>query len=110
MDCKCGKCGHEWTTKRRKNCEDKKPKCCPGCKSYTWEKRRTVDKTAEDKLEMKCTKCRKEFKQQEHVFSLREGRNIAGAFVPTNDTELQGLFCVDCAPEEDKFPFIGDKK
>lgn len=32
----CCKCGHEWTQKT-----DKKPLCCPRCKSYTWDKEKT---------------------------------------------------------------------
>lgn len=30
---KCKKCGHEWVPRT-----EKKPKCCPGCKSYKWDK------------------------------------------------------------------------
>jgi len=29
---KCKKCGHEWKAKIEK------PKSCPACKSYTWNK------------------------------------------------------------------------
>lgn len=33
MKLKCDKCGHKWFTRT-----DKKPKVCPRCKSYDWEK------------------------------------------------------------------------
>jgi predicted Zn-ribbon and HTH transcriptional regulator len=33
MKCLCKRCTYEWETKTIK-----KPKCCPYCKSYQWDK------------------------------------------------------------------------
>jgi predicted Zn-ribbon and HTH transcriptional regulator len=32
MKCKCKKCGHEWDSRA------KKPRACPACKAYSWDK------------------------------------------------------------------------
>jgi len=32
MECKCERCGHVWTARTDK------PKACPACKSYAWQK------------------------------------------------------------------------
>ena len=36
MEHKCKRCGYKWKPKNEK----KKPKSCPMCKSYSWDKER----------------------------------------------------------------------
>lgn len=33
---KCSKCGYAWNPKKKTN--PPKPKCCPKCKQYDWDK------------------------------------------------------------------------
>lgn len=41
-DCSCKRCGYEWTARA------KKPKACPRCKSYAWDKPVLNDKGADE--------------------------------------------------------------
>jgi len=33
MKCECKRCGHKW-----ESATDRRPKACPACKSYRWDK------------------------------------------------------------------------
>ena len=102
MKCKCLRptCGHKWTTKG-----GKKPKSCPGCKSYAWDKKKKVQvEVVESAIEMKCAVCSKAFKAGETIYRAQEGKNIKGAFV-LEDPEKQGLYCENCMVPEDVLPF-----
>ena len=107
MKCKCLRCGHKWTTKG-----GKKPKSCPGCKSYTWDRKKKIQEAApavESAIEMKCAVCSKAFKAGETIYRAQEGKNIKGVFF-LEDQEKQGLYCENCMVPEDVLPFAANNK
>ena len=105
MKCKCLRCGHKWTSKG--NLPLGRPLCCPGCKSYSWNRKKKIQEVApaiESAIEMKCVVCRKAFKARETIYRAQEGKNIKGAFI-LEDPEKQGLYCENCMVPEDVLPF-----
>lgn len=108
MKCKCLKrtCGYKWDSKG-----EKKPKACPSCKSYTWDKKKRTPAVAPgvtSAIEMICSKCSKKLEEGVSVYRAQEGKNIGGSFV-FDDLKLQGLYCGDCMVPEDVLPFAKDK-
>ena len=102
-NCKCKRCGWAWVSRIKDG-----PKSCPGCKSNNW---RTESKGRgnwvpgeSEKVKMECSKCRKGFEEGQEIFRFQEGKNINGVFVPEGE-EAQGLYCADCAPDDDIAPY-----
>jgi hypothetical protein len=112
MKCTCKRCSNEWKTKQpKRGINYKKPKCCPECKSYAWDKPYQEKKPKEDGpelIKMKCSVCSKVFEDGETVFRAQEGKNIGGRFVFTEKLQ-QGLYCDSCMVAPDQLPFLCDK-
>jgi len=97
--CKCKRCQWEWISRIKGG-----PKTCPGCKSPSWRTANTLK--VEEKVKMVCSICNDKLEEGQTIYRLQEGKNINGVFVPEG-VESQGLYCEDCAPEEDVLPFAG---
>lgn len=102
-NCGCKRCGYTWVSRIKDG-----PKSCPGCKSMGW---RTKSKghgnwvpTAEKEIKMTCSICNDKLEEGQTIFRFQEGKNINGVFV-LESKEMQGVYCENCAPEEDVLPF-----
>ena len=101
MKRKCLKCKYEWDSHGRK-----KPKCCPACKSYTWDQKlRDPAEGIATLVSSTCMKCRVPFIEGDKVYRVLEAVYV-GSKLEFPDKRQQGVFCEPCAPNEDEFPFV----
>lgn len=102
-NCKCKRCNWEWVSRIKGG-----PKSCPGCKSNGWrtESQGRGNWVPEDSPEIKmaCSICNDKLEEGQTIYRFQEGKNVGGVFVPEG-VKSQGVYCENCAPEEDVLPF-----